>query len=359
MILHNCSKVIEMKVKSVTRLLIGVLLGAVIAIQGVSASELLKPGYPDRYTVVKGDTLWDISGKFLQQPWRWPEIWQANESIENPHLIYPGDVLVLTFVDGVPQLRTLRRETVKVSPKVRPEELDDAIPPISPDAITPYLSAPLVTSEEELVNSAYVVDGIDGKLVAGKYDQVYVRGIGEELAEQYRIFRPGREFIHPETGEKLGIEAVHVGDGNILKPGDPARLGIIDSFFEVSIRDRLRPVKEPKSLPYFYPRAHDSTGIKGMILDMPNRSKELGALDVVAITLGERENVEPGHVFKIMSAAEERTDPITREVYRLPYEQVGLMMVFRTFDKVSYAIITNAQRPLEAGYLVIHPDASL
>ncbi len=357
MILHNWTKVIDMKVKSITQFLAAVLLAVVVGVQVSLADDLLKADYPDRYTVVDGDTLWDISGKFLNQAWRWPEIWKANESIENPHLIYPGDVLVLTFIDGKPQLRALRRETVKLGPKVREENLQNAIPPTSPDAIAPYLSAPLVTTADEINKSAYVVEGLDNKLVAGKYDQVYVRGMSEEIAEQYRIFRPGRTFVNPETGENLGLEAIHVGDARVLKPGETARISILDSFEEVAVLDRLRPVDVNKSVPYFYPRAHDDLAIKGYILEKPNRATELGALDIAVITLGERENVGPGHVFKILSQPEQKIDPITRKKYRLPYEQVGLMMVFRTFEKVSYGIITNTNRPLRAGDLVVHPDS--
>ena len=321
------------------------------------ASDRLKADYPERYTVVQGDTLWDIAGKFLRQPWYWPEIWQANSYIENPHLIYPGDVLVLTFVDGQPQLRVLRRETVKLSPEVRENDLHTAIPPISPADIAPYLSAPLVTSDNEIVNAPYVVEGLDNKLIAGKYDQVYVRGLGETIADDYRIFRPGRVFVHPETGENLGLEAIHIGDSRVLKPGDPARVTVLNSFEEIAVLDRLRPVDENKSLPYFYPHAHNNREIRGYILQKPNRVTELGALDVVVIALGKREQVEPGQVFKILSQPAEKTDPLTGERYQLPYEQAGLMMVFRTFEKVSYGLVTNTNRPLRAGDLVVHPDS--
>lgn len=349
-----------MKLKSLLSGLTTSLLLVMLSANVALASELLKTDYPERYAVVEGDTLWDISGKFLNQPWRWPELWQANEYIENPHLIYPGDVLVLTWVDGKPQLRALRRETVKMSPSIRESDLQNAIPPISPSAILPYLSAPLVTDKAEIDSAPYIVAGLDGKLVAGKYDQVYARGLGEYDNGEFRIFRAGRNFVHPETKEKLGIEAVHIGESRLLKTGDPARIGVQDSFEEVAVLDLLRKVDSgTKSLPYFYPRAHDNKGIKGYILEMPNKVTELGPLNVVAITLGERENVESGHVFKIMSQKKALKDPKTKKAIQLPNEQVGLMMVFRVFDKVSYALITDSLRAIRAGDLVIHPDALL
>jgi len=349
-----------MKLKSLLGGVTTSLLLVLLSLNIANANELLKKDYPERYTVVNGDTLWDISGKFLNQPWRWPELWQANEYIQNPHLIYPGDVLVLTWVDGKPQLRALRRETVKLSPSVRESDLQNAIPPISPNAILPYLSSPLVTDKSEINDAPYVVSGLDGKLVAGKYDQVYVRGLGEYENGEFRIFRAGRNFVHPVTKELLGLEAVHIGDSRLLKPGDPARVGIQDSFKEVAVLDLLREVDSgAKSLPYFYPRAHDDKEIQGYILEMPNKVTELGPLNVVAITLGEREKVKPGHVFKIMSQKKTMTDPKTRKSYQLPHEQVGLMMVFRVFDKVSYALITDSLRAIRAGDSVIHPDALL
>lgn len=349
-----------MKLKSLLSGVITTLVLVLLSFNVATANELLKKDYPERYTVVNGDTLWDISGKFLNQPWRWPELWQANEYIQNPHLIFPGDVLVLTWVDGKPQLKALRRETVKLKPSIRDSDLQNAIPPISPAAILPYLSAPLVTDQREMKEAPYVVSATEGKLVAGKYDQIYARGLGKYENGNFRIFRPGRKFIHPETKELLGLEAIHIGDSRLLKPGDPGRLIVQESFEEVAVLDVMREVSsESKSLPYFYPRAPEDEKIKGYILKEQNRVTELGPLNVVVVTLGEREKVVPGHVFKIMSQKETRKDPKTKKRYQIPHEQVGLMMVFRVFEKVSYALITDSQRPINAGDVVIHPDALL
>ena len=345
---------IKMSTKLVS-LLIAFMFASVVAV--AAENPVLAPDYPERYAVVEGDTLWDISAKFLRDPWRWPEIWQGNPQVDNPDLIYPGDLLVMTFIDGKPSLRSLRRETVKLSPSVRTVDYLDAIPPIDPAAIQAYISAPLVTDENELKTAGYVVDGFDNRLLMGKYDQFYARGIADQEADEYRVFRAGRHFVDPISEESLGWEAEHVGDARMLHAGDPARLSLLGTFSDVAIKDRLRPVYKAGSLPFFYPKAPDNPNLRGVILDTKNRSTELGALSVVALNLGEREGVRAGDVFRILSQHVQKKDPITGEKYFIPEEKIGLLIVFRTFDKVSYALVTNTSRGLQPNDVVVSPDA--
>ena len=330
---------------------------ALLTVTSASANTILADDYPERYTVVEGDTLWAISGKFLRDPWRWPEVWQGNPQVSNPDLIFPGDVLVLTFLNGQPVLRSLRRETVKLSPSARTIEYD-AIDPIDPSAIQAYLNSPLVTDAKELSESGYIVEGLESHLLLGKYDQFYARGVTGESASEYRVFRPGRHFVDPVSKESLGWEAVHVGDANILKAGDPARMSLLKTFQDVGVRDRLRAISNKEALPFFYPKAPNNWRIRGVILETPNRSTELGALSVVAINLGEREDVHPGDVFRIKSQRMRRNDPITKKAYYIPEEKIGLMLVFRTFEKVSYALVTNSVRPVRPGDVVVSPEES-
>ena len=321
-----------------------------------SAQSLLNNDFPDRYTVVKGDTLWDISGKFLRDPWRWPEVWQGNPQVQNPDLIFPGDVLVLTFVDGRPVLRSLRRETVKLSPKARVVDFRDAIPLIDPGSIQAYISAPLVTDTNELTSAAYIADGFDSRLLMGKYDKFYARNIQNEEAQSFSLFRPGRRFVDPISNELLGWEAVHVGDANMINRGDPAKLIIAKSYQDVTIKDRLRPVLNKQAPLFYYPKAPDNENLRGVILETPNQSAELGALSVVALNLGDREGVENGDVFRILSQRQKRKDPITNKVYEIPEESVGLALVFRTFEKVSYALVTNSNRQILPGDILVSPS---
>lgn len=337
------------------KLLIVFFMSAFICAANVSAQQLAV-NYPDRYTVVDGDTLWDISAKFLTDPWRWPELWQGNPQVDNPDLIYPGDVLVLTFINGRPVLRSLRRETVKLSPTARETDFRSAIPPIDPAAISAYINSPLITDEAEILSAGYIVEGVDNRLLMGKYDQFYARGIVDTSFSKYRLFRPGRHFVDPVTNESLGWEAEHVGDAQMLKEGDPSRLSILDTYTDVSIKDRLRPIERETSLPLFNPKAPANPAIRGMILETPTKGPELGAYTVVAINLGDREGVVPGDVFRILSQAVPKEDPVTGEKYSIPEEKIGLMMVFRTFDKVSYAIVTNSSRQVSVFDGVISPD---
>ena len=341
-----------------TKLIAIVIFGTLVSsLSAYAATENdLAANYPERYIVVEGDTLWDISTKFLTDPWRWPEIWQGNPQVENPDLIYPGDVLVLTFIDGRPVLRSLQRETVKLSPSARPTDFRSAIAPIDPASIQAYINSPLVTDEQEMLNAGYVVDGVDNRLLMGKYDQFYARGIDDQSFDEYRVFRPGRHFIDPISSESLGWEAEHLGDARMLKEGDPARLSLLSTYSDVSIKDRLRPIEIKESLPFFYPKAPDNENVRGVILEMSSKNEELGALSVVAITLGEREGVVPGDVFRILSQPIEKKDPVNGEKYNIPEEKIGLMMVFRTFEKISYAIVTNSSRQVTVLDVVVSPN---
>lgn len=319
--------------------------------------SLLADSYPDRYTVVKGDTLWGISGKFLTDPWRWPEVWQGNPQVENPDLIYPGDVLVLTFVDGRPVLKTLRRETVKLSPTARASRYDDAVPLIDPAAIAPYINSPLVTDANEMKKAPYVVDGFNNHLILGKGDQFYARGIEDQSVKKFRVFKPGRHFVDPVSGESLGWEANHLGDANLLKEGDPSRLLITTGYEDINVRDRLRPVLVEEALPFFAPKAPENEKIRGVILDTPNKATELGALSIIAINLGEREGIQAGDVLRVRSQKMPKKDPFTGKKYFIPEEDVGLALVFRTFEKVSYAIITDSVRQVTPGDVLVSPNA--
>lgn len=358
--LNGARATFVMKLASAKRILAGLTLGIMLGMSsslGVAAdSPVLADSFPDRYTVVDGDTLWDISGKFLRDPWRWPEVWQGNPQVENPDLIYPGDVLVMTFVDGRPVLKALRRETVKLSPSARGTPYD-AIPVIDPAAIAAYINSPLVTDENELKNAGYVVDGFDNRLIMGKYDQFYARNILDTEADQYRVFRQGRHFVDPISGESLGWEAVHLGDANMLKAGDPSRLSLTEAYEDVGLKDRLRPIYDKEALPFFFPKAPDNDAVRGVILETPNKATEVGALSVVAISLGEREGMQVGDVLRIKSQSVVKDDPVTGEKYRIPEEKVGLGLVFRTFNKVSYMLITDTGRQSRPGDVVVSPNA--
>lgn len=335
----------------------------------VRADEVqLKPDHPERYTVVKGDTLWDISTRFLKSPWHWPKIWKINEQIKNPHLIYPGDVVVLRWVDGQPVLSVERKgselpslpetakapevverrvddRTVKLSPQMHSEPLEAAIPTIPPNAIVPFLSKPLAVEADELEQAGYITTGLDDRIALGDSSQFYARGLQDDGAEYYQIFRPGKPIRHPDTGELLAYEALYLGDARRLETGDPSKLVVTAVKQEIVPTDRLLTAPKKASLPYYYPHA-PKTQVQGRIVSALNAVAEIGPQTVIGISLGTREGIEEGSVLRIMRHAGRHKDPLTRERYDLPDEESGLVMIFRTYEKISYGLVMTATRPV-------------
>ena len=312
----------------------------------------LKDGHPDRYVVVKGDTLWDISGKFLDSPWLWPEIWYVNPQIENPHLIYPGDVISLVYVDGKPQLRLQRgKGTFKLSPKIRAERLDKAIPTIPTDSIQQFLTQPLVVDKDTLKNAAYVVSSADEHLIVGAGDRIYVRGIQADQGNRYNVFRPGDAYIDPDSGEILGYEALYLGDGRVQRFGDPATLKLDRTTREINIGDRVMPMTQEDVYAYFTPHSNNNN-VEGTIIAVVDGVSQIGQYQVVVINRGKRENVDVGTVFAVEQRGATIPDQVSRsskDVVKLPDERAGLLMVFRTFDKVSFGLIMKATSSLHVG----------
>lgn len=341
----------------------------------------LKPDHPERYTVVKGDTLWDISSRFLKSPWMWPKIWKINQDIKNPHLIYPGDVIVLRMVNGQPELSVLRQEkltpsttalpapaapapveapvvtdgrTVKLSPQVRSEPLEAAIPTIPPNAILPFLTQPLAVQDDELEKAGYVTTGLDDRIALGDTSQFYARGLKDDSQEYYYIFRPGSPIRNPGTGELLGYEAIYLGDAERLEGGDPSKLVVTKVKQEILPTDRLLAAPKKVSLPYYYPHAPKNQ-VEGRIVSALNAVAEIGPYSVIGISLGTRDGIEEGNVLRIMRHVGTGKDPVTRETYKLPDEESGLLMVFRTYEKMSYALVMTATRPIHLLDAVMTP----
>jgi len=370
-------------------LLFGLLLPGLFA----SADELkIKPDHPDRYVVKKGDTLWDISAKFLQSPWNWPKIWNVNPEVksskdgkrvfDNPHLIYPGDILVFrngklmreTVAEAPPQEQTSRtyvgpepgvtvqREeygerrkldrgfvgpTVCLRPKVHEESITEAIPTIPPEAIQPFLTAPLVVGRNELKEAGYITVGVDNRLIIADGSEFYARGLpGTAIADNiYKVFRQGQALKNPETGKVLAYEATYLGDARMITPGDPAKLVITSVKKEILPTDRLLLAAAKQSLPYYQPHP-PKKDVKGWILAADDAVSEIGPNVVVALSLGRNDGIEEGNVLRIMRHIGKARDPVTGRKYRIPDEQSGLVMVFRTNEEVSYGLIMEAKRSI-------------
>lgn len=320
-----------------------------LASAAVQAQVQLKNGHPDSYTVVKGDTLWDISGKFLSQPWKWPELWHANPQVANPHLIYPGDRLSLVYIDGQPRImlnRGASRGTIKLSPKVRSTPMAEAIPTIPLEAINSFLlSNRIVNSNAEFSNSPYVVAGSAERVVSGKGDRIYVRG---KVADDgiYGIYRQGRTYVDPVTEEFLGINADDIGTGEIVAvEGDIGTMALTRTTQEVRNADRLFPTEERAINSTFVPSEPQET-INGLILDVPRGVTQIGQFDVVTINKGARDGLVEGNILAVYKTGETVRDRVSGESVKIPDERSGLLMIFRTYDKLSYGLVLHANRQL-------------
>lgn len=332
-----------------------------LAAGGLAQAQVeLRDNHPDRYTVVKGDTLWDISGKFLRKPWKWPELWHANPQVRNPHLIYPGDVLNLVYIDGQPRLvlnRGESRGTIKLSPNVRRTPMADAIPPIPLEAINSWLlNNRIMDVKDDFKEAPYVLTGAAERVLSGNNDRVYVRGELDE-AEGYDIFRQGREYKDPKTGELLGYNADYVGSGRVIerterdKELDPATeriatLNLTRSFQEVVAGDRVFESEERSIRSRFMPSA-PAHEVDGVILDVPRGISQIGRFDVVTLNLGEQDGMKEGNVLAVYKTGETVRDQVTRQMVKVPDERAGELMVFRVYERISYALVLRSERNLE------------
>ena len=320
------------------------------------ADDLLRADHPDQYTVVKGDTLWDISGRFLRSPWRWPDIWYVNPQIANPHLIYPGDVLELVYIDGKPQLR-MRRGPLKLSPTVRSTPWDGAIPTIPVDAIGPFLTRPYVLDKDQLDSAPYIVDFADEHILGGAGQKAYVRRIDETEPLKYEIVRPGGPYKDADTGEILGYEALYIGTSELQRTGDPATVFINSTDLESVIGDRLIPAGEEKATANFTPHA-PAQPVEGSIIAVMNGVSQIGQYNVVVLDRGANDGLTPGTVLRVDQRGEVIRDVVTpdsRDTVTLPDEEAGLLMVFRTFERVSFGLIMHASRVMHVDDRVRNP----
>lgn len=375
------------------------LLTGVVIAQDVS----VRSDHPEEYVVVKGDTLWDISGRFLDKPWQWPAIWHANPQIANPHLIYPGDTISLVYVDGVPQLRLRRGETVKLSPSIRVSDRDDAISAVPFDSIAPFIRNLRVLSPEEFEGLPYVVANEDQRLTSTYSDYTYARGIEDpQIGEEYVVARllsiydnfgepPEIRRVMPKPSwqavpavwdrEKeifyqgnpwdkrpknpIGYEMLEVSRVRVAKvAGEISVLDIIRDRTEVKPGDYILPANDKGYESVFYPQAMDSVPDGLRVLATSGQKAGVGLYQIVSISGGSRMGVKPGHVF---SAFDTGAVAIDRTGYRhgsfakeaevaLPDVYDGLVMVFRTFENISYGLVMSGSRVIEEFDVLKHPD---
>jgi hypothetical protein len=364
-------------------LLASLALLAVIALSPIPAAAQveLNPSHPDTYRVQSGDTLWDIAGRFLQDPWRWPEIWDSNRDLGDPNRIYPGDVLRLSYRDGQPRIS---RSSGGGSAK--------PVPVIPSEVIGPFLTKAYVLDRSEIDLAPYVVAFPDEHIVAGAGDQVYVRSLSGAAGTRFDIVRPGDAFRDADTGEILGYKARFVAEAILQRAGDPAKLKIAEMELETGIGDRVLASSSDQSLTGLSPRP-GPRGARGRIISVLDGVSQIGQYNVVVLDIGADNGVRPGHVFEVFNGGERVRDIARSDEFRrdwrnqrfwsqetwfgshrsrgfqpegvpapgfpphvavrgesgsvmLPFERAGTLLVFRTFERVSFALIMSATRPM-------------
>jgi hypothetical protein len=318
----------------------------------------LKTSHPDRYLVKRGDTLWDISARFLRAPWRWPEIWHVNPQVRNPHLIYPGDIIELSYVDGRPRLSLRRGSLVKLSPRVREDELDSAIPAIPISAIQQFLSRPYVLDKQTLNAAPYIVSFGEDHVIGSSNTRAYVRKIGADEPALYDVVRPGKAYRDCDSDNILGYEALYLGAAEMQKPGDPATVMLSDMELEFIIGDRLIPETEQDSLSSFIPKTPDRE-IDGCIISVLNGVSQIGQYNIVVLNKGSRDGLEPRHVLQINRrglVVRDTVNPVSGSRVKLPDEEAGMLMVFRVFDRVSFGLVLSATNVMHLGDRVVNPE---
>jgi len=377
-----------------------VLLTGIVVAQDVS----VRSDHPDEYVVVKGDTLWDISGRFLDKPWQWPAIWHVNPQIENPHLIYPGDVISLVYIDGVPQLRLRRGDTVELSPSIRVSERPGAIPAVPFKSIAPFIRNLRVLSPEEFEGLPYIVANNEARLTATFGDQTYARGLDAQVGQEFVVARlnsiydeigypPEVRRVLPKEGWKevpniwdhnedlynpvspwnkrpknpLGYEMVEVSRVRVAKTGEISVLDIIRDRTEVKPGDYILPDSDPGYESVFYPSAMDDIPEGLRVLATSGQKTGVGLYQIVSISGGANQGVQPGHVFSAFGkgeVVEDRTGyrygSFAKDAeVRLPDVYNGLVMVFRSFGDISYGMVMSGKRTVEEFDSLRHPDERL
>ncbi len=341
--------------KYVTGLLAALALN--VGVVELTAEEVrLRDDVPNTHTVVKGDTLWGISASFLKNPWLWPEIWHVNAQIQNPHLIYPGDVIRLIYLDGKPRLTLDSTGRIfKLEPKAHVISTGDAIDTIPLGEINSFLSRSRIVDKDEMKLAPYVISGLDQHLIVGAGDKLYARGEVGESSSVYGVYRTGVTFIDPETDEFLGIQALDIGTVSVLtKEDEISTMRVSRTTEEIRIGDRLLREEERSIDSTFIPSA-PADDVDGVILAVEGGVSQVGKMDVVVINRGERELIAPGNVLAVYKKGGVVVDRISGDRIKLPDERAGLLMIFRVFEKISLGLVLEADKGLKVDDKVKNP----
>ncbi len=328
-------------------------------------AQLIRPDAPQNYTVRRGDTLWDIAAVFLKDPWFWPEIWQINPQVENPHLIYPGDVLSLAYgAGGDAHVSISQFGAARLTPRLRSEQLDGPIDAIPFSAIAAFLSKPSVLTRDEATRAPHVLAFRDQHMVGSTGHEVYVRGLkSPPLNQRYSIMHIGEPIIDPETQDLVGYQAAYVATAVVNAPGKEVTKAMLTEGARETLRgDRL--ISQDQDAPLTFAPHAPKGNIDGQIIAVTDGAQQIGQYQVVVVNRGSRHGLEPGAVLAIdqqgavvqdtWGSHPWRKDPFGQKV-QLPYERAGTLIVFKVFDRVSYGLVIGARGPMQVADRVYNP----
>ena len=337
------------------------------ALQQISRPVPLASGAPDEYTVQIGDTLWDIASTFLKDPWYWPEVWYVNPQVENPHLIYPGDVLALVRIDGQQRITNIRASTYRMSPAARITPLDEAIESIPYEQIAAFLSKGLVLEKDQIDSMPYILRVRGEHMLGAAGNDIYVRGgQAAPTGSRYTVVKVGDELRDPDDGKVIGYQGIYIGEGSLSRGGDPATVALTETTREAREGDRLLP--EAIDIPLnFFPKAPDSD-VAGRIISVVDGVALIGQYQVVVINRGARNGLAPGDVLSVFQAGDivrdryagssmvSKTSLFAGEKVQLPEEEAGTIMVFKVYDRIGYGLVMEATQAIHVLDVVRNPS---
>ena len=301
----------------------------------------LAEGHPNEYVVQVGDTLWDIAATFLRDPWFWPEIWYVNPDIVNPHLIYPGDVLGLVYVDGQTRITNVRASTYRMSPQARVTPLSQAVTSIPFEDVAAFLSSGVVLEKSQADALPYLMQTRGDHLIASAGNEVYVRGIsGDAPSTRYNVVHVGDPLIDPDDNRLIGYHGIMIGEGSLRRTGDPATVALTDTSQEAVIGDRFIPAAVDAPL-NFFPRT-PSSNIEGRIISVVGGVTQIGQYQVVVMNRGSNNGLSVGDVLSVFQKGAVVEDQVKGGNVQMPDEQAGTVMVFKTYDRISYGLVMEA-----------------
>jgi len=332
--------------------------------QPAQTAQLIRPDAPTNYTVKRGDTLWDISAVFLKDPWFWPEIWQINPQVENPHLIYPGDVLSLAVgAGGDAHVFISQYSGARLQPRLRSEDLEGPIDTMAFSAIAAFLSKPSVVTQEQVLRSPHIVGFRDGHMIGGHGHEAYVRNLDAPVNQRFSVMHIGEPIIDFETNDLVGYQAAYVATAVVNNPGEITKTVLTESAREALRGDRLMSQDGEEALS-FRPHA-PTTNINGQIIALADEATQVGNYQVVVLNRGNRHGLSAGAVLAVDQRGEVMHDvwgkrPFGKDVLgptvELPFERAGTLIVFKVFDRVSYGLVIGARAPMQVADRVYNPN---